>query len=85
MKNNLFKTDGCEDNDVSVIISVSWLESGIRVTQEYFYTTPLVIDAMNNKLLFAEMVGCNAKEDLVFRIAIKTDCGVEIVSQDYYY
>ena len=85
IKNSLFKTDGCEDNDVSIIISVSWMESGIRVTQEYFYTTSLIIDAMNNRTLFANMTGCDEKEDLVFRIAIVTDNGVEVTSQNYVY
>ena len=85
IKNSLFKPDGCADNDVSVIISVSWMESGIRVTQEYFYTTSLIIDAMNNKGLYAVMTGCDTKEDLLFRISIVTDCGVAITSQDYIY
>ena len=85
VKNVLFKADGCADNDVSVIISVSWMENGIQVTQEYFYTTQLIIDAMNNKGLYATMTGCDAKEDLVFNIAIVADCGVEIVSESYEY
>ena len=85
IKNSLFKTDGCEDNDVSIIISVSWLESGIRVTQEYFYTKSLVIDAMNNKGLYAVMTGCDEKEELVFSISIVTNSGVKVVSQDYAY
>ena len=85
IKNSLFKTDGCADNDVSVIISVSWMESGIRVTQEYFYTTSLIIDAMNNRELYAVMTGCETKEDLVFQIAIVADSGVQVVSQNYVY
>ena len=85
VKNSLFKPDGCEDNDVSVIISVSWMESGIWVTQEYFYTTSLIIDAMNNKGLYAVMTGCDTKEDLVFRIAIVTGSGAQVVSQEYVY
>ena len=83
-KSNVFN-DGCEDNDVSIIITVTYMEGDIKVTKEYYYTTPMVQNAMQNKSMTATMDGCDALTDLVFSIAIVTSSGVEVTSQNYIY
>ena len=45
----------------------------------------MIIDAMNDQGLFAIMTGCDTKEELVFRIAIVTGSGAQVVSQEYVY
>ncbi len=87
--NQYFKSDvfndGCEDNDVSIIITVTYMEGDIKVTKEYYYTTPMVQNAMQNMSMTATMDGCNELTDLVFSISIVTSAGVEVTSGNYVY
>ena len=83
-KSNVFN-DGCEDNDVSIIINVTYMEGDIKVTKEYYYTTPMVQQAMANYHLTATMSDCNELTDVVFSIAIVTAAGVVVSSANYVY
>lgn len=83
-KENVF-TDGCEDNLVSVIIEAVYTKDGIKITQEFYYTTPMIQLAMQNFAVRAEVVGCDAYENLQFSISIVSSTGVEISSQIYNY
>ena len=83
-KENVFD-DGCEDNLVSVIIEAVYTKDGIKITQEFYYTTPMIQLAMQNFAVRAEVVGCDAYENLQFSISIVSSTGVEISSQIYNY
>lgn len=83
-KENVFN-DGCEDNLVSIIISAVYMENDIKVTKEYYYTTPLVQDAMTDLPLFASIADCNSFEGLELSISIVTASGVEITAGSFVY
>lgn len=83
-KENVFD-NGCEDNLVSVIIEAVYFKNGVKVTQEFYYTTPLIKLAMQNFAIHAEVAGCDAFTDLQFSISIVSSTGVEISSQIYNY
>ena len=85
VKQNLFN-DGCDDNDVSIIITVVYMEGDIKVTREYFYTTPMVVASMlQSRSMFAEMTGCNQLTGLQFQISIVTEAGPVVSSAIYKY
>lgn len=83
-KDNIFN-NGCEDNLVSIIVSAIYMENGVKVTKEYYYTTPLVQDAMTNLPLYAIVADCDNFEGLQLSISIVTDSGVEVTSANYVY
>ena len=83
-KQNVFN-NGCEDNDVAIIITAVYYEGDVKVTKEFYYTTPMVQQAMNNSALTATIPGCDAFTGLEFSISIVTSCGVEVSSQSYVY
>ena len=82
---DLFLTAGCEDNNVSIIVNVSYMEDGIKITKEYYYTTSMVQKAMQNYPLYATTTDCNKLTDLEFSISIVSTAGVTISSQEYVY
>ena len=88
----LMKTYGTSKYGASIVIRVSWTEeqeSGdIAVSQEYVYSDKLVASAFtNSNKLKAVTAECDdeSKKDLYFTIAVVTDAGVELSSQNYYY
>ena len=83
-KDNVFN-DGCEDNQISIIISAVYTENGIKVTKEYYYTTPLVQDAMANLPLYATIADCDSFEGLELSISIIAASGVEVTSESFKY
>ncbi len=83
-KENVFN-NGCEDNDVSIIITAYYKEGDVKVKKEYYFTTPLITNAMNNYSLKATMGGCNELTELEFSISIISSTGVEVVVGDYTY
>lgn len=83
-KQNVFN-NGCEDNDIAVIITAVYYEGDVKVTKEFYYTTPMIQSAMSNNALTASIPGCDAFTGLEFSISIVASCGVEISSQNYIY
>ena len=58
-KQNVFN-NGCEDNDIAVIITAVYYEGDVKVTKEFYYTTPMIQSAMSNNALTASIPGCDA-------------------------
>ena len=83
-KSNVFN-NGCEDNDVSIIVNVTYMEGDIKVSKEYYYTTPLVQQALQNYPLTAMITDCDQLTDVVFSVAIVTETGVQVATADYTY
>lgn len=83
-KENVFN-DGCEDNDVSIIITAVYMDGDVKITKEFYYTTPMIQSAMGNMNLIAEMTDCNSFTDISFSISIVTASGVVVESGNYDY
>ena len=81
VKNSLLN-DGGSDNDVSVIIRVSYTliqDAGeIRVDQNFNYNDSLVATTSSNAKLTCALEGCDNYIDLAFTIVVLTDSGVEV-------
>lgn len=89
VRQNILRDDekvGIEDNGLSVIVSMTYMQGNVRVTSEFFFTSALQVSQVwENKRLTAALTGCEEFTDLSFTFSIISETGITITTAPYVY